>query len=274
MSRLCAIAVLCFVTAAYAENPCVTVTVQNSNDDGFDLQAELKNCSEVTITVTLDEPENLKWLLPDTVDSAGRKRFLVGSFRVVEKGEPWRHRGWNQRWKYGRRLKKVPPPYTYAMPFEGSFPIIQGPRGTFSHGPGSGNEEAFDWRMPEGTPILAARAGTVTGLRADETEGGPDVIYRDDYNFVMVRHDDGTFAEYVHLMPGGVKVKLGEKVSTGQQLGSSGSTGFSSAPHLHFSVFHSSGRQHPHHAADSVRGQPRKRNGPRDFSRRPLMLGN
>ncbi|HBD20859.1 MAG TPA: hypothetical protein DC063_12765 [Arenimonas sp.] len=43
-------------------------------------------------------------------------------------------------------------------------------------------------------------------------------------------------ALYAHLREGGVAVRTGDTVSLGQVLGYAGSTGYSSGPHLHFSV--------------------------------------
>ena len=56
-------------------------------------------------------------------------------------------------------------------------------------------------------------------------------------NYVVIRHRDGTYAEYVHLQAHGVLVHLGDEVKTGQSLAHSGNTGYSTAPHLHFAVF-------------------------------------
>lgn len=50
-------------------------------------------------------------------------------------------------------------------------------------------------------------------------------------------HNDGTFADYAHLKLNGSAVKEGDSVKKGQLIGYSGDTGFSSGPHLHFSVF-------------------------------------
>jgi murein DD-endopeptidase MepM/ murein hydrolase activator NlpD len=51
-----------------------------------------------------------------------------------------------------------------------------------------------------------------------------------------VLHDDGSMALYAHLREGGVLVRAGERVTLGQMIGYSGSTGYSSGPHLHFAV--------------------------------------
>jgi murein DD-endopeptidase MepM/ murein hydrolase activator NlpD len=107
--------------------------------------------------------------------------------------------------------------------------------GSFSH---SGPEKyAIDWTMPEATPVLAARAGVVVALKEDSTRGGPNRRFENDANFILIEHSDGTIANYAHLMHDGVRVKVGQRVTTGEFIGLSGNTGFSSGPHLHLSVF-------------------------------------
>jgi murein DD-endopeptidase MepM/ murein hydrolase activator NlpD len=55
-------------------------------------------------------------------------------------------------------------------------------------------------------------------------------------NWVMVRHDDGTVARYIHLTQNGALVELGDRVVRGQAIGLSGNSGASTGPHLHFDV--------------------------------------
>ncbi len=95
---------------------------------------------------------------------------------------------------------------------------------------------ALDFDMPEGTLVCAARDGVVADLRADSKRGGPSPAYADDANYIDILHGDGTWASYVHLRPGGVKVKRGQKVKAGQGIGYSGKTGQAKGPHLHFTV--------------------------------------
>ena len=124
------------------------------------------------------------------------------------------------------------------MPFKpGRYVVMQGPRGSYSHFAGSGSENAVDWTVPEGTVVCAAREGRVVGVRQDSTFSGPDRKLRPLANYVIIKHADGTFADYVHLKTGGALVKMGDEVTVGQPIGLSGQTGFASAPHLHFSVF-------------------------------------
>jgi hypothetical protein len=90
--------------------------------------------------------------------------------------------------------------------------------------------------MPEATPVLAARSGTVIAAEWRNEAGarGPDDWYQ--ANLVRVRHADGTIATYAHLQHYGVAVEEGEFVAAGRLLGYAGSTGRSSGPHLHFAV--------------------------------------
>jgi len=131
-----------------------------------------------------------------------------------------------------------PSPYSYALPFGvgQEHKIVQGFHGDFSH---TGSSEfAVDFSCAEGTPVVAARDGRVVAVNQLAASGGTSPEYKEyeKTNFIIIAHDDGTFAEYVHLAPGGVRVRPGEKVSRAQFIGLSGNTGYSGGPHLHFQV--------------------------------------
>jgi hypothetical protein len=55
-------------------------------------------------------------------------------------------------------------------------------------------------------------------------------------NHVNLDLGGGVYAMYAHLQPGSIRVKVGDKVKTGQVLGLVGNTGNSSEPHLHFQL--------------------------------------
>ena len=99
------------------------------------------------------------------------------------------------------------------------------------------NKFAIDFGVPQGTPVYAARAGVVMQVESDFDKAGLDLEkYGGRANYVRILHDDGTMGLYAHLRPEGVLVRSGQRVKTGQQIGLSGNTGFTSGPHLHFAV--------------------------------------
>ncbi len=114
--------------------------------------------------------------------------------------------------------------------------IAQGWGGGASHRDDE-NRHAVDFAVEEGTPVLAARDGVVMQVEARFSGSGldsADAIER--ANFVRILHDDGTMALYAHLAPGGVHIRPGDRVRRGQHIATSGNTGYSGGPHLHFAV--------------------------------------
>jgi murein DD-endopeptidase MepM/ murein hydrolase activator NlpD len=84
---------------------------------------------------------------------------------------------------------------------------------------------------------LAARGGVVMQVESDFDKAGLNLEkYGGRANFVRILHDDGTMGLYAHLDLDGVLVRVGQRVRTGQQIGRSGNTGFTTGPHLHFAV--------------------------------------
>lgn len=82
-----------------------------------------------------------------------------------------------------------------------------------------------DLRAPEGTPLVAVTGGVIERVWENNI-GGKQVLLRGDISNLRFG--------YSHLSD--VHVKEGERVSKGQVIGLSGSTGMATGPHLHFSV--------------------------------------
>ncbi|WP_386262707.1 M23 family metallopeptidase, partial [Xanthomonas translucens] len=125
----------------------------------------------------------------------------------------------------------------YRLPFDvAPVRVDQGVGGRFSHHDAQ-NYYALDFALAEGTPVLAARAGTVMQVQAGFAAAGLDrERFGGRANFVRILHADGSMALYAHLAPQGMAVRAGQRVAAGQRLALSGNTGLSSAPHLHFAV--------------------------------------
>ncbi len=121
----------------------------------------------------------------------------------------------------------------YPLP-PGTYTIGQGNNGAFSHF--DENEFAYDFTVAKGTDVIAARGGTVVVVVDEFGDGAPDAALANEANFVIVDHGAGTFDSYFHLDRGGMAVSVGDNVAKGDVLGTSGNSGFSSGPHLHFAV--------------------------------------
>ena len=130
------------------------------------------------------------------------------------------------------------PQARYRLPFAdgGSFVISQAADGPLTTHSAADSENAVDFTLPENTPIVAARDGTVIETEAANRYGGRDRVLLNMANYVRILHADETVATYAHLAPGGVTVAPGQRVTAGTLIGYSGATGYTAGPHLHFVV--------------------------------------
>lgn len=88
-----------------------------------------------------------------------------------------------------------------------------------------------DFGVSIGTPIYAARAGVVLGT------GNTDLACSGaSYGkWVLIKHANGLSTLYAHLSV--INVSAGQTVDTGEKIALSGNTGYSTGPHLHFTVY-------------------------------------
>ncbi len=90
-----------------------------------------------------------------------------------------------------------------------------------------------------GKNVVAVKSGTVEISRALKNSDGS---YRSYGEYITINHHDGTQTLYAHLLAGSRTVSPGQEVTQGQVIGTVGSTGNSTGPHLHFGVFVNSKR--------------------------------
>lgn len=88
----------------------------------------------------------------------------------------------------------------------------------------------FGWFDYEGEPIYATNDGVVMDIGKNSSAG----------NYVWIKHEfanNDMWSRYLHIKDGGVKVKIGQKVTRGQEIAIMGNTGYSTGTHLHFETW-------------------------------------
>ena len=88
----------------------------------------------------------------------------------------------------------------------------------------SGYHTGIDFPVLSGTPVYSVGDGQVFDTGYNSAYG----------NFVEIYHGNNVYSFYAHATS--VRVSVGQKVSKGQQIMISGSTGNVSGPHLHFEI--------------------------------------
>ena len=95
----------------------------------------------------------------------------------------------------------------------------------------SGTHNGIDLAVSVGTPLKASLTGTI------QATGNTDAV-RGCYSYgkwVLIKHGNGLSTLYAHMSQ--VSVSQGQAVTTGEVIGFSGSTGYATGPHLHFTVY-------------------------------------
>lgn len=93
----------------------------------------------------------------------------------------------------------------------------------------------MDFPAPRGTPIYATGDGITKSVRKSATYG----------NYVDINHGYGFVTRYAHMQS--CHMKPGQRVKRGQCIGYVGSTGVSTAPHLHYEVIKNGRQVNPAH---------------------------
>ena len=235
---LIALSVAAFSSSAAAPSKPKSMNVVTSRE-GETTRFSIENLEETEITVTFElELKNLKGTtnLPYTAVFPPKKVTEAFKLFPVDTNSGWNY-SYTCRYTVGSTQVRHDNSYVYTLPYApgASYKVTQGYNGSYSH---TGAEQyAIDWKMSPGTPVHAARDGVVVKIKDDSDKGGPDRKFENAANYVLIRHSDGSIANYAHLQKAGAKVLLGQKVKAGDFIALSGNSGFSTGPHLHFAVF-------------------------------------
>ena len=124
----------------------------------------------------------------------------------------------------------------FTLPFQVGEGYLVSQSYCFSAG-GHRDQLAYDFSMPIGVVIVAARAGVVKKIRQDLPDDGV-AANSSIHNHIDIEHPNGTVAFYAHLKQNSVVVAVDEQVKRGQVIALSGNSGNTGGlPHLHFGVY-------------------------------------
>jgi len=120
-------------------------------------------------------------------------------------------------------ITKVKYTLPFIMPAKGEITSAFGKPRTYDSGAGW-RHKGVDIAAPEGTAVIAASSGQVVMANTTKAHG----------IMIIIDHGGGVYSLYQHLR--GVNVKPGQKVISGERIGSVGSTGIVTGPHLHWQI--------------------------------------
>lgn len=193
----------------------------------------------VLLTAELKTEDNLNsdvsWPIQRVLPAASQQE--IASFSAADKRQPYRFT-YQYGWTPGDPRSEPDNQVLYRLPFENgkTYRISQAPGGPLPTHKDAESANAIDIPMPIGSKVIAARDGVVAGVEQSYGEGLLERSYINEANYVQILHDDGTWALYAHLQRGSVTVQPGMRVAAGTVIASSGNSGYSSEPHLHFAV--------------------------------------
>jgi murein DD-endopeptidase MepM/ murein hydrolase activator NlpD len=186
--------------------------VDQTSKDKSDLLSETKN-KETAYQQLLSERKKKKGELEaEMSDIEAKLQTIVDSTKIP---------------KYGKGILKYPLDNVIITQYFGNTPFSSKNPQVYN---GSGHN-GIDFGTKIGTPIYSAAAGTVLGT-GDTDASCNGVSYG---RWVLVKHGNGLTSLYAHLSV--IQVKAGDVLTSRQQIALSGNTGYSTGPHLHFTVY-------------------------------------
>lgn len=233
MKYIFSIAFIFYYSLSFAQQVKVEIKTENS-DKGYIMYASNDELCPVSIEIKfkltnleLSTGNQTIFVIPPKA-----KRYLITELQKIDAQKRYTFTCKTKANFGDVTITEYDTAYEYDLPFAkgNNFMLYQGYNGSFSHQ----NENSLDFIMPERTNVVAARDGLVIAILQTNTESCPNKSCLQYNNYINILHDDGTIASYCHIKYNGARVNIGDSVLQGNIIALSGSTGFTSGPHLHF----------------------------------------
>ncbi|MDE2233648.1 MAG: peptidoglycan DD-metalloendopeptidase family protein [Patescibacteria group bacterium] len=213
------------------------VASEKAKADLVDLNSQLKDQRQVVLGTQSEKNQ----LLKETKQSETQYKNIVAEKQAMRDAYEREVLQYESQLKYTVDTSKLPSTGTAILswPLDNIF-ITQ----YFGNTPfatansqiyGGMGHNGVDFRASIGTPVMASLSGVVIGVENTDIVPGC-------YSFgkwIMIDHKNGLSTLYAHLSV--QSVKKGDVVTTGQIIGYSGNTGYTTGPHLHFGVYATQG---------------------------------
>ena len=215
--------------------------VLNPNETGIiylllDFNDKIPNFIKHEIIVqTEDDPSTIQSIILDPIKLNKNQAIIISP---PLKGHNWFASGADDDFVPHRRTifilnGKIKIPERTAVDF-----LKYGPNGLYDGDPLK-NTSYYSY----GRTIYSPCDGKIISLMNDISENIPTIPIKEPVtskniggNYVLIKIDDEHYAFLAHMIPGSIKVKIGDEVKVGQKLGLLGNSGQSQLPHLHFHI--------------------------------------
>ena len=186
--------------------------VEETTKDKNNLLTETKNKESQYQKLLADRKVKKESLEAEMLDVESKLKVIVDASKLP---------------KYGKGVIKYPVAKPIITQYFGNTPFASQNPQVYN---GSGHN-GIDFGVKIGTPILSVASGVVVGTGNTDTACS-GVSYG---KWVLIRHTNGLTSLYGHLSV--IQVTAGQSVGVGEKIGLSGNTGYSTGPHLHFTLY-------------------------------------
>ena len=186
--------------------------VDQTTKDKNSLLFETKNKESVYQQLVMERKKKKGELEVEMLDVEAKLQTIVDSSKIP---------------KYGKGVLQYPLDNVIITQYFGNTPFSSKNPQVYN---GSGHN-GVDFGTKVGSPILSAAGGIVLGT-GDTDQSCNGVSYG---RWILIKHSNGLSSLYAHLSV--IQVKAGDTVTTRQKIALSGNTGYSTGPHLHFTVY-------------------------------------